>query len=316
MNRKEVIKGRLPMGRKRVMGRPCPLHLFLLAAALSLAWTGCSKGDESGLKAAGVVDGEIVTVKALALGHLVSLEFQEGDRVEKGAVLAEIESDKILNKIESLETGLKDIRINRAKLSSRLGFLETTEEYWKDQVSRLERLRASEAVSGDELERARLKLRETQASLTEATKSLESLNIQLEGIEIQRKGLDLQIKDTVLTAPIAGIILERYVSPGESILPGTSITEILDPDSLFVEVFLEEEELSSLILGQEVDITADGRPESFRGIISHFNRKAEFSPKYIVSERERRSLLFGVKVRVSEGRDVFKVGMPVTVTFR
>ena len=212
-----------------------------------------------------------------------------------------------------MDNGTKDIRINRAKLNSRLEFLQSTELYWKDQVSRLERLRATESVSGDELEKARLKLKEIQASQTETKKSLESLRVKLEGIEIQKSGFQLQIKDTVISTPIPGIILERYVSLGESILPGTPIAEILDPKSLFIEVFLEEQELSALTLGQHVSIQADGRSEGFAGIITHFNRKAEFSPKYIVSEKERRSLLFGVKIRVEESRDILKVGMPVTV---
>ena len=50
-------------------------------------------------------------------------------------------------------------------------------------------------------------------------------------------------------------------------------------------------------------------------MISYFGRKAEFSPKYIVSEKERQALLYQVKVRVDRDLEVFKVGMPVTVVF-
>jgi HlyD family secretion protein len=290
-------------------------HFAFPVIVLILVSAGCSHSGDAGIKAAGVVDGEILTVKVLAVGQLVSLDFEEGDSVQKDSVLAKIDSEKILNKILGLDISIKDIHINRAKINSRLEFLRTSVQYWLEQVSSLERLSASESVSGDELEKARLKLKETQASLTETKKSLESLRVKLEGIEIQRKGFELQMRDTVITSPIHGIILERYVSLGETILPGTAIAEILDPESLFVEVFLEEQELSALTLGQKVNIQADGRSLSFTGTIIHFNRKAEFSPKYIVSEKERRSLLFGVKIRVEEGRNVFKVGMPVTVIF-
>ena len=288
-------------------------HIFYLGLALTILSAGCSTRKNVGIKATGVVDGEIVTIKAMTAGRLVALEFEEGDRVKKDDILVKIDSEKILNKIQGMDNGTMDIRINRAKLNSRLEFLQTTEQYWEDQVSRLERLRASESVSGDELEKTRLKLKEIQASQTETRKNLESLRVKLEGIEIQKRGLELQIEDTVISTPIPGIILERYVSLGESILPGTPIAEILDPESLFVEVFFEEQELSALTLGQKVTIQADGRSENFSGTITHFNRKAEFSPKYIVSEKERRSLLFGVKIRVEESRDIFKVGMPVTV---
>ena len=50
----------------------------------------------------------------------------------------------------------------------------------------------------------------------------------------------------------------------------------------------------------------------FRGRIAAFGRKAEFSPKYIVAEKERQALLYQVKVRIDRDLDVFKIGMPVT----
>lgn len=287
------------------------LAVLILVSVLLIS--NCAEKSDGELRAAGVVNGEIVTVKALTLGRLTSLDFQEGDRVEKEYVLARIDSDKIANKIESLETGVREIHINRLKLRSRLDYLKSTEIYWTDQVARLERLRKTESVSGDELEKARLKLKEVQSSLNDLMHSLESLSAQLDGIAVQRKGLELQMEDTVITSPISGIVLERYVSLGETVMPGTSVADILDPDSLYIEVFLEERELSSLEIGQTVMIQADGLDRNFHGTVYYFNRKSEFSPKYIVSEKERRSLLYGMRIRMEEGHGALKVGMPVTV---
>lgn len=287
------------------------LAVLILVSVLLIS--NCAEKSDGELRAAGVVNGEIVTVKALTLGRLTSLDFQEGDRVEKEYVLARIDSDKIANKIESLETGVREIHINRLKLRSRLDYLKSTEIYWTDQVARLERLRKTESVSGDELEKARLKLKEVQSSLNDLRHSLESLSAQLDGIAVQRKGLELQMEDTFITSPISGIVLERYVSLGETVMPGTSVADILDPDSLYIEVFLEERELSSLEIGQTVMIQADGLDRNFHGTVYYFNRKSEFSPKYIVSEKERRSLLYGMRIRMEEGHGALKVGMPVTV---
>ena len=287
------------------------LAVFILASVILIS--NCAEKSDGELRAAGVVNGEIVTVKALTIGRLTSLDFQEGDRVEKEYVLARIDSDKIANKIESLETGVREIHINRLKLQSRLDYFKSTEIYWTDQVARLERLRKTESVSGDELEKARLKLKEVQYSLSDVRHSLESLSAQIDGIAVQKKGLELQMEDTVIMSPISGIVLERYVSLGETVMPGTSVADILDPDSLYIEVFLEERELSSLEIGQTVMIQADGLDENFHGTVYYFNRKSEFSPKYIVSEKERRSLLYGMRIRVEEGQDALKVGMPVTV---
>lgn len=283
----------------------------MLTAVIFLA--NCEKKSDGSLRVAGIVNGEIVTVKSIAQGRLMSLEFKEGDRVEKDDVLARIDSDKIENKIEALETGVRETNINRLQLKSRMDFLSSTELYWEDQVARLERLRKTDSVSGDELEKARLKLEEIQASLKDVRHSMEGLRAKLDGIAVQRKGLELQMDDMVITSPVSGIVLERYVSLGEIMMPGIPVADILDPDSLYIEVFLEEHELSSLKIGQTVMIQADGLEGYFRGTVYYFNRKSEFSPKYIVSEKERRSLLYGMRIRVEEGKNALKVGMPVTV---
>ena len=81
-------------------------------------------------------------------------------------------------------------------------------------------------------------------------------------------------------------------------------------------MFIEEKEIAALKLGQRAVIIVDGMEErSFSGRISAFGRKAEFSPKYIVAEKERQALLYQVKVRLDRDLDVFKIGMPVTVVF-
>ena len=86
-----------------------------------------------------------------------------------------------------------------------------------------------------------------------------------------------------------------------------------------IETFLEEQEIGRLSLGQKVDILIDGMEgQIFSGTISSFGRKAEFSPKYIISEKERRSLLYRVKISidVSGSKPVFKLGMPVTILIK
>jgi len=71
-----------------------------------------------------------------------------------------------------------------------------------------------------------------------------------------------------------------------------------------------------LKLNQRAKIIVDGlEDQSFSGFIALFGKKAEFSPKYIVAEKERQALLYQVKIRIDRDLDVFKIGMPVTVIF-
>ena len=291
------------------------MHKYFAALLIGIALIpACAQKSREGIAAAGVVDGDIITIKALVTGRLMKLTLREGTEVKKGDVLAEINTDKLLNQREGLDINEKDIKIKRTTVARKISWLETNLSYWKEQVQRFERLRQKESISGDELEKAKLKLKEVETSLFEAKQTLNSISVQLENINNQRQRIGLLLEDHVITSPISGIVLEKFLSEGEFVFPGTPVADILDQGSLFIETFLEEQEMSRLQLGQKVNIMNDGFAERvFSGSISAFGQKAEFSPRYILSEKERRSLLYQVKIRIDENRQLFKIGMPVTI---
>lgn len=275
---------------------------------------GCNQTSSDIIRVAGVVDGDIITVKTMVNGKINTLNLKEGENISAGDILAEVDTKKLLNSRAGLTIGEKEIRVNRKKIEHNIKFLRSNRTYWSEQVTRFTRLRSSESVSGDDLKRAALKLEEVEAKLFEAEQSMSALDVKWENIQNQKQMIDLQLEDFVITSPVSGIILEKFVSGGETVFPGTAIADILDRDSLYIEAFLEEQELSLLQLGQKTKLYIDGRDDQiFTGIISYFGQKAEFSPKYIISEKERRSLLYRIKIRVEEDQEYFKLGMPLTI---
>ncbi|MBN2399381.1 MAG: efflux RND transporter periplasmic adaptor subunit [Candidatus Aminicenantes bacterium] len=275
----------------------------------------CQK-KESEIRAPGVVDGEIASVKAMTAGTLDSLLVQEGQAVKKGELLAEINRDKLRNGIEELDLAGREIVNNEIRAREKRQLLALNFDYWQKQVQRFERLKQSQSISGDQLERSRLQLKEARTSLFELDRSLEALQIQKERIANKRQAFNLAERDMLLLSPVSGVVLETFISAGENVFPGVALADVLDLASLFVDVFIEEKEIAALKLGQQARIIVDGMEErSFSGRISAFGRKAEFSPKYIVAEKERQALLYQVKVRLDQDLDVFKIGMPVTVIF-
>ena len=274
----------------------------------------CNRKSPEFIIAAGVVDGDVVTIKSPVGGKIQTLNFDEGARVIEDAVLIIVDSEKIENQIQGLDIQEREISVNRKKLVRQVNLLNATQEYWKVQVARFERLEEKESISGDQLEQARLKLEEVEASLFDTQQSLNSLSIQSANIQNRKEQLLLVMEDHNITSPVSGVVLEKFVSEGETVFPGTPVADILDRASLFVETFLEEQELSLLKLDQHADILVDGQEgRAFGGTIINFGQKAEFSPKYIISEKERRSLLYRIKIRLDGDLDVFKLGMPVTV---
>jgi len=289
------------------------ITIILLAALLILFTANCSQENGLQIKAPGVVEGEIVTLKALVSGTLQHVNFKEGETVSQDQRLAEIDAAKIENQIKELEINYRELQVQSEQLLKKQQFLTANIHYLTKQVQRFQRLQKKDAVAGEKLETMELKLKEAQTGHYELQKSLEALEIQREKITTKKEYLHLVLNDHQLKAPVKGIILEKFVSQGEMVVPGTAVTDILDMESLYVEIYIEEEEIGHLQLNQPALIHIDGVTQALDGTIELFGKKAEFSPKYILSEKERKSLLYLVKIRANDPQGILKIGLPVTV---
>jgi HlyD family secretion protein len=282
---------------------------------LLLLLFSCRKNNLE-IRAPGVVDGEIASIKTLVGGTLERFLLTQGQAVQKNDLVAEINRDKIRNGLDELILVQKEIGNSEIRAGEKRQLLKANLAYWRKQVQRFERLQKNQSISGEQLEKARLQSQEVQTSLFDLEQSLLALQIQKEKLANKRQALELAEKDMLLRSPVAGIVLETFSSQGESVFPGLALADILDLSSLYIDVFIEEKEMAVLKLNQRAKIIVDGLEQrSFSGRIVAFGKKAEFSPKYIVAEKERQALLYEVKVHIDQDLDVFKIGMPVTVVF-
>lgn len=290
--------------------------LFIILICL-VSISACGRRGETGIKAPGVVDGDVVTLKAQVSGTVDELLAGEGRQVAADEVLVRINSDKTANQLQELAITLKEIENNREKLEKNAAFARSNLSYLSKQVERFRRLKKTNSVPGEKLEAMELKKLEVETSLFDIAKSLRALDFQKEKIENKRDYLNLLLADHVIRSPLAeGVVIETFVSKGETVFPGAAVADILNTAGLYVEVFLEEQEVSALKLGQNVRVLVDGlEGKELSGTVSYFGRKAEFSPKYIISEKERTSLLYQVKIQIEGTTGIYKLGMPVTVIF-
>jgi len=287
--------------------------VMMLLVLFFMNISNCSKTGDNKIKAPGVVDGDMITVKAAVTGTLLEKMIKEGEKVNQDQVLAQVDADKVENQLKELDINSREIDINGEKISKQLKFLESNLQYLRKQVQRFQRLKEKKSIPGEQLETMELKLLEAETSQFDLKKTLEALSVQKEKIQNKREYLQLLLDDHTLKSPVDGVVVERFVSPGETVLPGTAIADILDTSSLYVEIFIEEKEIAGLTLNQEAVIHLDGIDQELTGIVSYFGKKAEFSPKYIISEKERQSLLYRVKIKVKDTDGILKLGMPVTV---
>lgn len=123
-----------------------------------------------------------------------------------------------------------------------------------------------------------------------------------------------RLKDATLYSPVSGIILHRNMEPGEAAGVGAPVVSIGDLKNPWVRVYVKEDKLNTVKIGQKASVTVDSYPgRVFEGTVSYIASEAEFTPKNIQTKEERVKLVFAMKVAVKNDGLELKPGMPADV---
>jgi HlyD family secretion protein len=126
----------------------------------------------------------------------------------------------------------------------------------------------------------------------------------------------LNLKKTRLVAPANGIVAGCNFEEGELIRPGAEVVTLLDYKNLWLNVYVPENKLSQVKVGRRVQIQVDTYPgKTFSGQVEYISPQAEFTPRNVQTKEDRVNLVFQVKIRVIEGQEELRPGLPADVKF-
>ncbi len=144
-----------------------------------------------------------------------------------------------------------------------------------------------------------------------------SYDVAVSQLQLSRASLrtaEVKLKDSVMYAPLNGVVLRKNIEEGETVGAGTMVITIGDLEHPWVKVYVKEDELGAVKLGQKADVVVDSFPnKQYEGIVTYISSDAEFTPKNVETKEERVKLVFGVKVSVTNQNNELKPGMPADV---
>ena len=139
-------------------------------------------------------------------------------------------------------------------------------------------------------------------------------------MDVAKSALDtaqIQLDNAVIKAPISGIILVKSIEPGELATVGTPIVTMADLSVVKLMVYLAEENVGKVSLGEQVAVSVDSYPnQKFMGKITYISDQAEFTPKSIQTKEERTTQVFGIKIEIPNPDLKLKPGMPADAEFK
>jgi multidrug resistance efflux pump len=87
-------------------------------------------------------------------------------------------------------------------------------------------------------------------------------------------------------------------------------------DTLTITVYIPEDRYGQINLGDHTQVTVDSFPnETFEGIVTRIADEAEYTPRNVQTEEERRNTVFAIELSVDDPNGKLKPGMPADVVF-
>lgn len=105
-------------------------------------------------------------------------------------------------------------------------------------------------------------------------------------LDSARGALDVAQKalgDTVIRAPISGLVASRMVQPGEKVSPDNRLLELVDLDQMELEAAVPASEITHVSLGQDVIVTVEGMPQTFVGSVARINPGTQTGSRSILT---------------------------------
>jgi membrane fusion protein, multidrug efflux system len=185
-------------------------------------------------------------VKARVGGELQGLNVREGDTVKAGQVIARIDAVEYQARVTQAQRSA-----DAAK--SQIAIAQRTYDNNKALVNQ-------GFISGTALDTSVASLESAKSSHASA----------LAAVDIARKSLD----DTVLKAPISGVVSQRLAQPGERVGIDARIVEIIDISRLELEAPLAAADSVDVRVGQAATLRFEGREGSVQAVVSRINPSA------------------------------------------
>ncbi|MFZ6732990.1 efflux RND transporter periplasmic adaptor subunit [Undibacterium sp. Ji42W] len=182
-------------------------------------------------------------VKAKVAGDITEVLVREGEAVQAGQILIKMDSS--------------------------------------DYLARLEQAKGVLAAAQGQMEIARLARDNNKALLEKSFISKNAYDntnsqyaIALANIDSARGALNVAQKalaDTVIRAPISGMISNRMVQPGEKISPDNRLLDVVDLRMLEMEAPVPTQDIASIKIGQPVQLKIEGVPAAVDGKVVRIN---------------------------------------------
>jgi len=223
------------------------------------------------------------TVGTKVAGRLQSISVDFGTAVRKGQAIAKLEAGDYQLRVQQAEASLAQARA-RVGLSPDGGddrvTLDQTGTVREAKAvldeSKAKRDRAARLINQGIIPKAEMDTADAdyKVAMSRYQDAVEEIRNR-QGVLAQRRSeLNLarqQLADTILYAPMNGVVQQKQASVGEYLAAAAPVVEIVQIDPLRLRVDVPERESHKIHIGQSVRVTVEGDPDAYLGTVKRLS---------------------------------------------
>ncbi|ANH83199.1 secretion protein [Niabella ginsenosidivorans] len=300
---------------------------FIVFIFMALALNACKREKE--YDASGNFEADEVIVSAQQNGALLSYKVNEGDQLNAGAIVGQIDvklaelqkqqteatiaslNQKTSNPGNQAELVRRQLAVQKAQLAQQLRERNRTENLVKADAATRKQLDDINALI-DQLSK-QIAVTQQQLKLNTYNTNTQNRSILSEQAPLEKTAAQYQeqINKGRIINPANGTVLVNYALQGEMQVVGKPLYKIANTDTLDLRAYITGTQLPQIRIGQQVKVRIDQGKDNYKeynGTIVWISDKSEFSPKTIQTRDERANLVYAIKVRVKND-GYLKIGM-------
>jgi HlyD family secretion protein len=318
--------------RARIPDPGCAILILFLA--------GCGDGSNGGIAASGTVEATDADLGFQMAGRIESILVREGDSVRAGQEVAFLDREELtarrqgaeaqyqgaLALLQEMERGFRPEEVEEGRAALRQAMVKRDDARRDQERARI--LFDGGAISQETMDKAETAFQVAEAAVDQARQRVQLLEegARAERIAAQRAmvrqaeasiaQIEASIRNAVVTVPFAGVVTVRHREPGETVSPGLPVVTVMDPEDRWVRIYVREDRIGEVRIGQAATISADTYPgRTYGGEVVFLSNEAEFTPRNVQTTEERVKLVYAVKVRITDdpSHDL-KVGVAADVS--
>lgn len=217
----------------------------------------------------------LVNISADTMGKVTDLKVEEGQRVQKGEFLLQIDPRNLTTAYNQTTASLAAARSQMEQLRLSIESTKTALKQAQEQLTRQQQLYKAGLTAKENLDNAENQVRMRQADLLSQEKQIETQRLRMTQEQATVENAKLNLSKVRIESPITGIITRRNIEEGETVVigtmnnAGTVLLTVADMSVIEAEVEVDETDIPNVKLGQVAKVTIDAMPgKTFTGKVT------------------------------------------------